>query len=131
MNASLHLSFLATFVLNLLFFFGCIFFLLHLDKFFISIDCSHDIYIFIWPSNSSWNSSLSAPLLVEYYSCICCFPLIDGKILPSTYPAFSLYLGCSDENLKNDHYLISLMNDHGWVPISAIAEFKRVHFNIY
>ncbi|KAG7035798.1 La-related protein 1A, partial [Cucurbita argyrosperma subsp. argyrosperma] len=32
----------------------------------------------------------------------------------------------SDENLKNDHYLISLMNDHGWVPISAIAEFKRV-----
>ncbi|XP_038900553.1 la-related protein 1A [Benincasa hispida] len=32
----------------------------------------------------------------------------------------------SNENLKNDHYLISLMDDHGWVPISAIAEFKRV-----
>ncbi|XP_004149652.1 LOW QUALITY PROTEIN: la-related protein 1A [Cucumis sativus] len=32
----------------------------------------------------------------------------------------------SDENLKTDHYLISLMDDHGWVPISAIAEFKRV-----
>uniref|UniRef100_A0A9I9D9F6 HTH La-type RNA-binding domain-containing protein n=1 Tax=Cucumis melo TaxID=3656 RepID=A0A9I9D9F6_CUCME len=32
----------------------------------------------------------------------------------------------SDENLKTDHYLISLMDDHGWVSISAIAEFKRV-----
>ncbi|KAL9368225.1 hypothetical protein Peur_039424 [Populus x canadensis] len=32
----------------------------------------------------------------------------------------------SDENLLNDHYLISLMDDQGWVPISTIAEFKRV-----
>ncbi|KAK9280617.1 hypothetical protein L1049_014312 [Liquidambar formosana] len=32
----------------------------------------------------------------------------------------------SDENLQNDHYLISLMDDQGWVPISTIAEFKRV-----
>ncbi|GLU11780.1 hypothetical protein SLE2022_285020 [Rubroshorea leprosula] len=32
----------------------------------------------------------------------------------------------SDENLQNDHYLISLMNDQGWVAISAIADFKRV-----
>ncbi|GMG98836.1 hypothetical protein Nepgr_000676 [Nepenthes gracilis] len=32
----------------------------------------------------------------------------------------------SDENLQTDHYLISLMDDHGWVPISVIAEFKRV-----
>ncbi|KAL3828670.1 hypothetical protein ACJIZ3_017472 [Penstemon smallii] len=32
----------------------------------------------------------------------------------------------SDENLKNDHYLISLMDEQGWVPISIIADFKRV-----
>ncbi|XVF05659.1 hypothetical protein REPUB_Repub05bG0191700 [Reevesia pubescens] len=32
----------------------------------------------------------------------------------------------SDENLQNDHYLISLMDDQGWVPISTIADFKRV-----
>ncbi|KAI9388141.1 hypothetical protein POPTR_009G018100v4 [Populus trichocarpa] len=32
----------------------------------------------------------------------------------------------SDENLQNDHYLISLMDDQGWVPVSTIAEFKRV-----
>ncbi|KAJ6750493.1 hypothetical protein OIU85_001068 [Salix viminalis] len=32
----------------------------------------------------------------------------------------------SDENLLNDHYLISLMDDQGWVPISTIAGFKRV-----
>ncbi|KAF7831505.1 la-related protein 1A [Senna tora] len=32
----------------------------------------------------------------------------------------------SDENLQNDHYLISLMDDQGWVPISTIAGFKRV-----
>lgn len=32
----------------------------------------------------------------------------------------------SDENLQNDHYLISLMDNQGWVPISTIADFKRV-----
>ncbi|PSR90108.1 La-related protein like [Actinidia chinensis var. chinensis] len=32
----------------------------------------------------------------------------------------------SDENLQNDHYLISLMDGQGWVPISKIADFKRV-----
>ncbi|KAE8688758.1 hypothetical protein F3Y22_tig00110956pilonHSYRG00142 [Hibiscus syriacus] len=32
----------------------------------------------------------------------------------------------SDENLKNDRYLISLMDDLGWVSISKIADFKRV-----
>lgn len=32
----------------------------------------------------------------------------------------------SDENLTDDHYLISLMDDQGWVPISIVAEFKRV-----
>ncbi|XP_039004700.1 la-related protein 1A-like [Hibiscus syriacus] len=32
----------------------------------------------------------------------------------------------SDENLKNDRYLISLMDDFGWVSISKIADFKRV-----
>ncbi|KAE8655459.1 Lupus la ribonucleoprotein, putative isoform 2 [Hibiscus syriacus] len=32
----------------------------------------------------------------------------------------------SDENLQNDRYLISLMDDLGWVPISKIADFKRI-----
>ncbi|KAL3518809.1 hypothetical protein ACH5RR_021398 [Cinchona calisaya] len=32
----------------------------------------------------------------------------------------------SDENLQNDYYLLSLMDDHGWVLISIIADFKRV-----
>ncbi|GMI81837.1 hypothetical protein HRI_001852900 [Hibiscus trionum] len=32
----------------------------------------------------------------------------------------------SDENLQNDRYLISLMDDLGWVSISKIADFKRV-----
>lgn len=32
----------------------------------------------------------------------------------------------SDQNLQNDHYLLSLMDDQGWVPISIIADFKRV-----
>ncbi|ESR59631.1 hypothetical protein CICLE_v10014180mg [Citrus x clementina] len=32
----------------------------------------------------------------------------------------------SDENLQNDHYLISLMDAQGWVPIAIIADFKRV-----
>ncbi|PPD86819.1 hypothetical protein GOBAR_DD16216 [Gossypium barbadense] len=31
----------------------------------------------------------------------------------------------SDANLRNDHYLISLMDDLGWVPIYKIADFKR------
>ncbi|KAI4373625.1 hypothetical protein MLD38_011731 [Melastoma candidum] len=32
----------------------------------------------------------------------------------------------SDENLQHDHYLLSLMDDEGWVLISQIADFKRV-----
>ncbi|KAL0735362.1 hypothetical protein Bca4012_011572 [Brassica carinata] len=32
----------------------------------------------------------------------------------------------SDENLQNDKYLISLMDEQGWVPIKIIADFKRV-----
>nr|DAD43170.1 TPA_asm: hypothetical protein HUJ06_001400 [Nelumbo nucifera] len=32
----------------------------------------------------------------------------------------------SDENLQKDHYLISLMDDQGWVLISKIADFNRV-----
>nr|VDD20204.1 unnamed protein product [Brassica oleracea] len=31
-----------------------------------------------------------------------------------------------DENLQNDQYLISLMDEQGWVPIKIIADFKRV-----
>lgn len=32
----------------------------------------------------------------------------------------------SDENLLTDHYLISQMDEQGWVSISIIADFKRV-----
>ncbi|EPS68153.1 hypothetical protein M569_06620, partial [Genlisea aurea] len=32
----------------------------------------------------------------------------------------------SDLNLQGDSYLISLMDDEGWVPISCIADFNRV-----
>ncbi|XP_058743130.1 la-related protein 1A [Vicia villosa] len=32
----------------------------------------------------------------------------------------------SDENLKDDPYLIGVMDDQGWVPISTVAGFKRV-----
>lgn len=32
----------------------------------------------------------------------------------------------SNENLLTDRYLISQMDDQGWVPISVIADFKRV-----
>ncbi|KAL8158589.1 hypothetical protein V2J09_000126 [Rumex salicifolius] len=32
----------------------------------------------------------------------------------------------SDENLLTDHYLLSQMDDQGWVPISVIADFKRL-----
>ncbi|KAL6192875.1 hypothetical protein ACLB2K_033961 [Fragaria x ananassa] len=32
----------------------------------------------------------------------------------------------SDENLQHDRYLISLMDDKGWVPVSIIANFNRV-----
>ncbi|KAG5517275.1 hypothetical protein RHGRI_037882 [Rhododendron griersonianum] len=56
--------------------------------------------------------------------------------MPSTLPPETLALRAnilkqieyyfSDENLKNDRYLISLMDDKGWVPISKIADFKRV-----
>ncbi|ESQ42139.1 hypothetical protein EUTSA_v10012690mg [Eutrema salsugineum] len=32
----------------------------------------------------------------------------------------------SDENLQHDHYLISLMDEQGWVSTKIIADFKRV-----
>ncbi|KAK9170662.1 hypothetical protein Syun_002802 [Stephania yunnanensis] len=32
----------------------------------------------------------------------------------------------SNENLQNDYHLLSLMDEHGWVPISKIADFNRV-----
>ncbi|KFK26365.1 hypothetical protein AALP_AA8G239200 [Arabis alpina] len=32
----------------------------------------------------------------------------------------------SDENLQTDQYLISLMDEQGWVPTKIIADFKRV-----
>ncbi|KAG5064552.1 hypothetical protein JHK85_005735 [Glycine max] len=48
-------------------------------------------------------------------------PLPPETQLLTSEPSFG-----SDENLQNDHYLISLMDDQGWVPISTVADFKRV-----
>ncbi|KAM7497010.1 hypothetical protein LguiA_021424 [Lonicera macranthoides] len=60
-------------------------------------------------------------------------PLSSGTLVP---PSETLTLKASiakqieyyfsDENLQTDHYLISLMDAQGWVPISTIADFKRV-----
>ncbi|KAI3464796.1 hypothetical protein Pfo_021459 [Paulownia fortunei] len=33
----------------------------------------------------------------------------------------------SDDNLVKDNFLRSKMDDHGWVPITLIASFRRVH----
>lgn len=38
------------------------------------------------------------------------------------------FLFFSDENLQKDHYLISLLDEEGWVSISKIADFNRVCF---
>ncbi|EPS70517.1 hypothetical protein M569_04256, partial [Genlisea aurea] len=32
----------------------------------------------------------------------------------------------SDQNLQGDAFLIALMDEEGWVPISSIADFNRV-----
>lgn len=56
----------------------------------------------------------SAHLYCEYDASI------DVKLLISE-PSLG-----SDENLKDDPYLIGVMDDQGWVPISTVAGFKRV-----
>ncbi|PIM98011.1 hypothetical protein CDL12_29512 [Handroanthus impetiginosus] len=61
------------------------------------------------------------------------YPVSPGVVMPSS-SAVPLRISImkqieyyfSDENLQNDPYLISLMDEQGWVPISIIAEFKRV-----
>ncbi|KAI3461183.1 hypothetical protein Pfo_017846 [Paulownia fortunei] len=66
------------------------------------------------------------PFLVPY-------PLSPGVPMPPS-PTIALRANIvkqieyyfSNENLHNDHYLISLMDNQGWVPISTIADFKRV-----
>ncbi|KAL3850200.1 hypothetical protein ACJIZ3_012082 [Penstemon smallii] len=66
------------------------------------------------------------PFLVPY-------PLSPGVPVPPS-PTIALRANIvkqidyyfSDENLQNDHFLISLMDEQGWVPISVIADFKRV-----
>lgn len=34
----------------------------------------------------------------------------------------------SDANLERDDFLKSLMDEHGWVPVSKLADFNRVCF---
>ncbi|KAK6164047.1 hypothetical protein DH2020_000911 [Rehmannia glutinosa] len=66
-----------------------------------------------------------APVLVPY-------PLSPGGQMPPPIVALranivkQIEYYFSDENLQNDPYLISLMDGQGWVPISIIADFKRV-----
>lgn len=38
---------------------------------------------------------------------------------------------CSDKNLEKDDYLKSILDDHGWVSISKIADFNRVYLLCY
>ncbi|XP_022898362.1 la-related protein 1A-like isoform X2 [Olea europaea var. sylvestris] len=67
-----------------------------------------------------------SPFVVQY-------PFNPGVLMPPS-PVINLKADIikqieyyfSDENLQNDHYLISLMDDQGWVPVSIIADFKRV-----
>ncbi|KAL1555149.1 la-related protein 1A-like [Salvia divinorum] len=61
-------------------------------------------------------------------------PLSSGIPMPLPSPALALRAKIvkqieyyfSDENLQTDPYLISLMDNQGWVPVSVIADFKRV-----
>uniref|UniRef100_A0A5B7AQ06 Putative la-related protein 1A n=1 Tax=Davidia involucrata TaxID=16924 RepID=A0A5B7AQ06_DAVIN len=70
---------------------------------------------------------------VPYPPCFVSHPLNSGtsmlppEILPlraTIVKQIDYYF--SDGNLQNDHYLLSLMDDQGWVPISKISDFKRV-----
>ncbi|XP_042002607.1 la-related protein 1A-like [Salvia splendens] len=61
-------------------------------------------------------------------------PLSSGIPMPPPSPVLALRAKIvkqieyyfSDENLQTDPYLISLMDNQGWVPVSVIANFKRV-----
>jgi hypothetical protein len=44
----------------------------------------------------------------------------------SCSPLFTHYDFFSDANLERDKFLKSLMDEHGWVPVSKIADFNRV-----
>lgn len=55
--------------------------------------------------------------VLEYFPCLDRMAVLTFRIL---IPFLS------DENLQNDQYLISLMDEQGWVPIKIIADFKRV-----
>ncbi|CAI9785795.1 unnamed protein product [Fraxinus pennsylvanica] len=73
------------------------------------------------------------PVRVPYPPFVVQYPFNPGVLMPSS-PMINLKADIvkqieyyfSDENLQNDHYLISLMDDQGWVPVSIIADFKRV-----
>ncbi|CAA2968364.1 Hypothetical predicted protein [Olea europaea subsp. europaea] len=73
------------------------------------------------------------PVRVPYPPFVVQYPFNPGVLMPPS-PMLALKANIvkqieyyfSDENLQNDHYLISLMDDQGWVPISIIAGFKRV-----
>ncbi|CAA0805922.1 La-related protein 1A [Striga hermonthica] len=73
------------------------------------------------------------PVRVPYAPVLVPYPFSPGVHIPAS-PIIALRANIvkqieyyfSDENLKNDPYLISLMDSEGWVPIATIAEFKRV-----
>ncbi|XP_073291951.1 la-related protein 1A-like isoform X2 [Primulina huaijiensis] len=70
---------------------------------------------------------------VPYQAHLAPYPQKPGVPMPPT-PTMSLRASIvtqieyyfSDENLQTDHYLISLMDSEGWVPISIIAGFRRI-----
>ncbi|KZV44433.1 Lupus la ribonucleoprotein isoform 1 [Dorcoceras hygrometricum] len=70
---------------------------------------------------------------VPYQPPLVPYPVKPGVTMPPT-PTMSLRASIvtqieyyfSDENLQTDHYLISLMDGEGWVPISIIAGFRRI-----
>ncbi|KAL2535958.1 la-related protein 1A-like [Forsythia ovata] len=73
------------------------------------------------------------PVRVPYPPFVVQYPFNPGVPMPPS-PMLALKANIvkqieyyfSDVNLENDHYLISLMDDQGWVPVSIIADFKRV-----
>ena len=65
-------------------------------------------------------------LYINFFVIIIMFSLSFIVALEISYYLPFIYSLFSDENLENDHYLISLMDEEGWVPTKIIAGFKRV-----
>lgn len=93
----------------------------------------------------NYNLILSISLLLSYMQTLTCcttktilyvcdahglsYALLSFVIHKVFYlPIMMLF---SDSNLDHDNFLKSLMDEHGWVPISKVADFNRVCFSQY